>query len=458
MSAPWLLALLMSSATTTSTAAAAKRPSGSNDAIIRGTPLTLVRAVQAALRTEPLVASARLARDRSRLAHLRAQLDRFSLRVDAQLQELWFKTGIGGGRDDAGEGGLGLSNVSARLDVPLFSGLRVESNVRRTEHLDHAARYDLAEERRSAALAVARAYWSVRRLSLLRRVEVKAVERLVDAETTAVSRVRSGIAPPIDANRAKARRLLQEVAVGDLDGTLQVEAGRLATLLGLSEEVRLVDAPVSARPSPPALEILLEEARAERPGVLAARARLGAQDQAVDMALSGYYPQLSGFVLYQHGNNPALAGANSSAVFASTNPFRNLAGDLQLGVVLSINLFDTLNTYTDVEDARLEASRRAKDVERAGRVVETDVRVARAEVVRLLALIERLEGVRALADDNLTINRRRYEGGEAQVFELLDSEIELVDVERRLIEATVELTVAWLELDASLGMVVGEEA
>ena len=417
--------------------------------------LTLADAVEAALRTDPSVARARVARDRSTLATLRAQLDRFSFRIDAQIQELWFKTNIAGSREGSDEGGLGLSNVSARLDVPLFSGLRVESNVRRQQHLEEAAGFDVREERRAVALSVARAYWGVRRLALLRDVESKALARLADAESTAASRVRSGIAPPIDENRAKARRLLQEVALSDLGGQLRGALGRLVTLLGRSGPVVLVDPPVGETSAPPNVVSLLETARTVRPALRSARARIDAQAQVIDIARSDYFPQLSGFALYQHGNNPALAGADASAVFASANPFRNLAGDLQLGLTLSINLFDTLTTYTAVKDARLEAARLVHESVRVAREVESEVRVARAEVVRLRELRTRLTAARVVAEDNLTINRRRYESGEAQVFELLDSEIELLDVERRLTDVAAALTVAWLELDASLGQVVG---
>lgn len=417
--------------------------------------LTLADAVRTALRTDPSVGRAQVARDRAALATLRAQLDRFSVRVNAKIQELWLKTNIAGSREGSREGGLGLSNIAARLDVPVFSGLRVESDVRRRQHLETGAGHDVQEERRGVALAVARAYWRARRLALLREVESQALARLADAEAIAASRVRSGIAPPIDENRAKARRLSQEIALSDFAGQLRGALGVLMTFLGTSGPVMPVDAPVGPRPVPPELVELLRTARGAHPALRSARARIEAQERAVVTALSRYYPQLSAFVFYQHGNNPVVAGADASAVFASANPFKNLAGDLQLGLTLSINLFETLQTYTAAKDARLETARLAHESVRIAREVESGVRVARANVVRLLGLRAQLEEVRALAGDNLAINRRRYENGEAQVFELLDSEIDLLAIERRRTTVATELTLAWLELDASLGEVVG---
>src|SRR5258708_742236 len=56
--------------------------------------LTLSDAVELAMRVEPLIAEARIVADRSKLAVLRSQLDRVSLKVDGQVQELWNKTNI----------------------------------------------------------------------------------------------------------------------------------------------------------------------------------------------------------------------------------------------------------------------------------------------------------------------------------------------------------------------------
>src|SRR5256885_10326721 len=58
--------------------------------------LTLAEAVQMAMKVEPVVAEAHITDDRAKLGVLRAQLDRFSLKIDGLVQELWNKTNIGG--------------------------------------------------------------------------------------------------------------------------------------------------------------------------------------------------------------------------------------------------------------------------------------------------------------------------------------------------------------------------
>lgn len=416
--------------------------------------LSLDDAVQLALARAPTVDAAEAAYQRADVATLRAQLDRFRGTVDLQLQELWVRTQIGGAREDAFSGFLGLSNAAARLEVPAFSGFRVEATVEQAKHLERAARLDVAEERRALALAVARAYWAVQRVALLLDVEQRALERLSGAESIAAARVDSGLAAPIDVNRAKSRGAFVAATVADLEGQLQEASAAIAVLLGIEGPVVLSDRPAEPD-TPPTVEALMASAQETRADLRAAASREAAQREAIRIARSGYYPQLDVFGLLQVGNNPFVAGAGARNVFPTANPFDNVAADFQAGVTLSLNVFDTLNTYTAVKTEEYGALRAEKLARQTGRVVEQEVRAARARVVRLLTLLERLRPVEALAEDNLTINRARYENGEALVFELLDSQLELLDVQRRITAAAADLTLAGLELEAAQGEVLG---
>jgi outer membrane protein len=433
---PILLALIAASTTATKT-------------------LTLREAVELAIAAQPGVDAAGFARRRTELAVLRAQLDRFSFKVDAQLLELWSKSNIGSDRDEIPDGALGLSNLSAKLDVPIFAGFRVEANVDRARHLDAAALADLERERNDTALAVARAYWALRKLGLLHEVQAKALARLRDAEAIAGSRVNAGLAPPIDQNRAASRRMLQEAALADLEGQLEEAGAALGVTLGIEDSIVLVDSPRAAEELPPPVPELLAAARAGRPELRAAERRRAAQAEAVRIAESGWYPQLAAFSLFEFGNNPVLAGVGTRQVFGTANPFDNMAGDFQVGATVSINLFDTLSTHTAVKDAEYEEARLGAEAQRAERIVEAEVRAARAKVAHHHRVRARLLPAEQIARDNVRIIQRRYENGEALVLELLDSEIELLNVERQLADTVTELQLAWNELDGSLGAVIG---
>jgi outer membrane protein TolC len=449
--------------------------------------LTLADAVELAMRIDPLVAEARIAEDRGKLAVLRAQLDRVSLKIDGQLQELWNQTNIGGppihnctynafgdtltqtgiSQNECEKGlmgkyGLasdqapqGLFNLSARLDVPIFSGLRVESTVANKKLVRDAALVTLRQQRKDTALSVARAYWAVRRLAILRDVQADAVKRLSDSELVTEARVKAGLAPPIDKNRAKLRRLQQVSGLEDLNGQLQEAAVQLGVTLGISDPLVLVDEPNVPETLPPPADELLEDARAGRPELQVARLQLRAQHFAVRIARSNYYPQLGAFGLFQYGNNPYIPGSGSRAASDTANPFSNLSGNLTVGGTLTMNFFDTLNTYTLSRDAEYEESRLAAEKTRVERVVESDVRTAHAKVLHLYAKRAPLITARDVARDNVTILEARYKNGDALVIEFLDAQNDLGNAEQNLADATAQLYLAWLELQASLGKTVG---
>ncbi len=452
---------------------------GSATAEERVRALSLADAVELAFRVDPTLSEARIAKDRSKLAVLRAQLDRISLKIDGSLQEQYNVANIGGSAlcvvgsstfaADAGtcaaaggtlssgsiNSGLGLFNLAANLTVPIFAGFRVDANVKHAQRLDDAAQVGIHQARKDIALATARAYWSVRRLSLLYEVQVAAIARLREAEAVTEARLQAGLAPPIDHNRAVLRRLQTEATLADLSGQVREAAVQLAVALGVTDALVLTDVPAVSESPPPPIEALLDDAHHGRPELAAARLQVAAQKQAVRIAQSNYYPQLGAQLLFQFGNNPFIPGEGSSALSTSANPFAGISGNLTLGVGLSYNFFDTLHTYTGTKDARYEESRLVEEERRNVRLVDADVRTAHAKVIHLFTQRAPLAAARDVARDNAQILEARYKNGDALVIEFLDAEVDLITAERALADVTAQLQLAWIELEASLGRTVG---
>jgi outer membrane protein TolC len=453
-------------------------------------PLTLSDAVDLALRTDPTVAAARVGVERAENAVLRAQLDRVSVRVDGSLQELFNKSNIGGptiytcalgptvfnadpetcvsmggvsalSADQQPQRGLGTFNLAANVNVPVFSGLRVESTVALRQRQRDFASVNIRQTKKDTALAVARAYWGVRRLGLLLEVQERTIERLREAEGVTDARVRAGLAAPIDKNRAMLRRLQRVATAADQLGQLRETTAQLAVALGLppGEEVVLVDPPqLSVAVRPPPVEDLLAEARGGRTELRLARINVDAQRYAVRIAQSGYYPQLNGTLLFQLGNNPFNPVSGARGVVDTANPFANISGTLTTGFSLSMNFFDMLNTWTATRDAKYELARLREEERRFGRIVETDVRAAWTRIDRLVTRREALVAAHAVARDNLTILEARYKNGDALVIEYLDGQIELANAELELADNLAQLQLAWIELRAALGRIVGVES
>ena len=364
--------------------------------------LTLQEAVQAALHTEPLIAEAHLQDDRARLGVLRAQLDRFSLKVDGSVQELWNKQNIGGPRlydctfagstqpadptTCASIGGVstpsaeqqpsqwqGLSNFQASLNYFLFSGFRVEANVKRAKAQEQSALVQVKQQRKDTAIAVARGYWQVRRFLILRDVQQSSLQRMVDAEAIAAARVRAGLAPPIDKNRTTSRRLAQVATLEDLRGQAREAAARLSVTLGVPDDIELIDVPQFPEAMPATPVDLVREAMTRRPEVANAKLQVELQHQQVVIARSNFFPQINLVGLFQYGNNQFNISSGASNPNNAANPFGGLSGALTAGATLTMNFFDTLNTYTATADAHYLEEIDRQEVRRFERLVDADV-------------------------------------------------------------------------------------
>jgi outer membrane protein TolC len=465
--------------------------------------LTLAEAVQMAMRVDPTLAEAHISDDRARLGVLRAQLDRFSLTVNGTLQELWNKANIGGsyippqsaGCSDpkvpdflCGQGlvanvdgtsrtisfpgmittqpidqtpsqWLGLSNFQAQLNYYLFSGLRVEANVKRAKLNEKAALVQIKQQRKDVALLVARAYWQVRRLAILRAVQEAALARMSDAEKVAEARVQAGLAPPIDKNRATQRKLTQLATLADLTGQARAAAAQLAVTLGTSDEIELVDEPTVPDVMPPSPTELVREALQRRPEIANAKLQVELQHQQVVMARSNFFPQLTLLGLFQYGNNQYNPGTGARQLLPTNpaNPFSGLSGTLTLGATMTMNFFDTLNTYTTTGDMRYVEQLNRQEVRRFERLVDADVRAAHANLIKLYDRRVPLRAARDIARDNLRILEARYKNGDALIFEYLDAQVDLATAELNLADVTAQLQQQWLELGAALGFTVGAE-
>lgn len=470
--------------------------------------LGLGEAIDLALRSDPQLQGATVARERSEVQVLRAQLDRFSLRVDSFLTEQWRAQNLGGSAppsscavlaptqpllgggplftplqlvslsgeglgtptaaecgavmgqysqpDIINQGFLGQLNLSADLRVPVFSGFRVTANVGRAKHLRDAATATVSDVQRQIAVAALRAYWAARRIELQEAVSAKAIERYDEAVTIVGARVRAGLAAPADLNRIETRRQAERARRADLAGSADEARAQLAVALGIGGTVLSLTESTDELPPMPAataseVEELLSTARKERPDLRVARLQTLASLDVVRMQRSAYYPQLGLSGLLQFSNNPFNPLVGARAANSSANPFANITGSVFFGATLSLNLFDTLNTYTAVRDATLEVKRLEQEERRVGRAVESDIRVLHARLLHLYGAREPLLRTREIAQDSLGITEKRYKNGDTLILDLIDAQVELLSAELNLANSSASIAQTWGELFLASG-------
>ena len=349
----------------------------------------------------------------------------------------------------------GLFNLTAQLNVPLFSGFRVEATVKRAQKLEEAALVTIRRQRRDTALAAARSFWMVRRLELLLDVQRAQLGRVLESEAVANGRVKAGLAPPIDRNRATVRRLQQAAQVLEYEGEIKENESQLGVALGLQGGFKLEGDYTFPDAIPTTAEALVETARHDRPEIRVARLQLDAARQTIRIARANFYPQLAGVGLFQYGNNQFSIGTGARGVSSQANPFSGLSGSLTVGGSLNYNFFDMLTTYTIQKDAQYDAARLGAEQRRVERVIDTEVVAAHAKVTRLFSKRAPLRDSIDLARDNVKILEARYKSGDALIIELLDAQVDLAAAEASLVDVESQLELAWIELRAAMGEVPG---
>jgi outer membrane protein TolC len=393
-------------------------------------------------------------RERAELGVLRAQLERIHLRIQATAQEQVQDINIQatGTTPDSSlvcmfspsscDSEAHQYGGSADLTIPIWSGFTIESDIARARWLSRAAEAQRQVTGRTIALDVAHAYWALRRAELLRDVEAEAVRRDEEEEAIIGARVRSGIAPHVDYNRAHVATLREVGQLRNLEGQVAEGRAQLAGVLQIEEPIALTEDPEAHAGAVPELAPTLEVAQRTRPELAVAKAQAVAQAEAVRAARGTYWPQLA---LFGHADI-----ANANIVFA-TLPQEQLFANLSAGIRLQWTIFDTLTTWATVRDAEYQQARYEADRVRAGVVIDTDVKAAHARLARTLAQKPPLVESVKVARDNLEIIRKRYEAGDALVIELLDAQVQLLRSESDLVDNAVAIATATAELASAQG-------
>ena len=414
------------------------------------TVLSMDDAIALAVANDPGVDRATVQVDRARLRTRRANLDRLRASVDVNAQALYVSPNFFSASTAPYGALLPLGTMQGAFAAPLFSGWRIESSIDEAAVLEQAAAADVNVERAAVALAAARAWWSVRRLSLLEDALLASDTRLQESERLVKARVTAGLAAGLDENRAASRRVQLEVERQGLQAQRREALVQLALVLGVSSPVSLQDAaPTNDDLDEDDVEKAVTRAFDHRPQLRATDLRTQALSSEKRAAESSYWPQVDAVGLLQLGNNPSLPGADARSVSGVL-----VDGNLQAGVVLKWNLFDTWATTNAVEDVEhrlriAEAERRALK-----NGVENAVRLAAARVVSLREQRAVLAKARAILDDNLNNLEKAWQRGEVLFTEVLDAQVEVAGNDRQVVDVDAQLALARLELRASVDGVV----
>jgi outer membrane protein TolC len=322
------------------------------------------------------------------------------------------------------------------LDIRSMSGL---SAVKAQRNADVAA---AAENQRQLAFDVSQAFLATLGVDQLREASQRRFDYASQNLEAAKARYAAGLVSVNDVTRAELEYATAEVGVTQNTGQVETATLQLGYLLAAPEAVRgklvvpefLIEA---ASATAADAEALVEEALARRLDVGSLRWTASARHQLAKAPMLGWVPSLSAGGTYRLTNEAA---------------FNNRTWNWSVGATLNWSIFDggarfgqdkEQKALARIADLNLQAAMRQVDVQVRNALVSLDIQ--RAAVKQALA-------AQQAAKKNAAETSELYRQGLASALQVADGNISLFDADVALVRQRFSLGVAFLNLEAALGL------
>lgn len=336
------------------------------------------------------------------------------------------------------EGSSDSYNAGINANYQIFQGGRKYHELGRTASAQLEAEARLQSQRFSVMLQTTTLFMNALRQSELVQVAEASLDRARESLDITRARMKGGAATRSDTLRTRLE--LANARQSLLQSRNQLRATRFALGRQVGANGPVVPiAPDDLAPTPLALSEadILALAESRSPSVRAAEAAAEVANSSVSNARSSYLPSLSASSSYSWANQePSLDQGRTSWSF-------RISGSYQL--------FDGF--------AREQSLGQASESRRVARLTEDDARRAvRQEVDAALRTLETqelaiaiAEEALAVAQEDLRLNRVRYDARAGNILDVIISQVALDQAEANLVSARYDYALARAELESIIG-------
>ncbi len=334
----------------------------------------------------------------------------------------------------------GLSNTLG-LNLTLFDArsLAALSAVRAQRNADVAA---ATESRRQLAFEVSQAFLATLGAAQVQEASTRRLAFAGQSLEAAKARYAAGLASINDVTRAELEYATAEVGVTQVKGQVETSVLHLGYLLDAPDSVRgplvvpefLIEAASAEAANS---EALVDEALARRLDVGSLRWTASSQRVLAKVPMLGWLPSLSASGQYRITNEAS---------------FNNRTWNWNVGATLSWTLFDGLARFADRRERQAQAKLADLDVQAATRRVDVEVREALVSLENQRASLKQASVAHDVAKKNAAETAELYRQGLASALEVADANVSLFEAEVALVQERYGLGVAFLNLEAALGL------
>ena len=373
---------------------------------------------------------------------LRSALDEVSVARGAFLPRVDLLASTGRERSQSDLAAVGAQSfsrdrVGLELNQILWDGLATYNEVRRLGHGSLVRYFEFIEASEGMALEAARAYYDVQRFREL--VAIAEFNYIQHKQTfdQIEQRYKSGVGRGVDLEQAAARLALADSNLVNETSNLHDVTARFQRIIGEAPGANLPAAPFPAAGFPAGREEAVRLALARQPGITSAIENVRAVKAQLDVRRSAFQPKLEARLRDANGRNlDGIIGRNSNNVAE---------------LVLSWNLF---NGGSDLARTRqfanaLNNSRDLRD--KACRDVRQTLSIAYNDAGKLVDQIKYLTLQAQATEKARDAYRKQFDIGQRSLLDLLNSENELYQAKRALINARYDKDIAYARVHNATG-------
>jgi len=334
-------------------------------------------------------------------------------------------------------------NYSLRLTIPVYRGGREWSALRQAKYLLESGEKRLLVTRESIAMEVARAYYGV--LKVEREIEIKEADLKRAEERRRVAQARFNVGEVTKAVVLRAEAELAGIQA-ELTGAkrdLLVAQERLARLVGLPPGFKVVEPPQKVLP-PGGVEDHIKTAIERRSDYLQSKAEVEIAREGIQYARGGFMPtlKLDGVYAWRDQDPISPAFFNKESVFATlTLSFPLYEGGLRMAEV------------REAESKLRESEYRSMDIYKR---IEVEVREAFYNLEAIDSALEFYKKQVSFAEENYNTVFKQFSYGLATNVDVIDANSTLVKAQMSLVNSTIDLQLAILELKRRMGVLLDE--
>ena len=330
---------------------------------------------------------------------------------------------------------LPFADQNLTLMLPLYTGGRLEGQVRAASEQEHAVVSDVAAAQAEVALLIREAYYR----ALLAAEMVKAAQARIDSDTAMLQVTRAQVEAGkgieasvnrIEAELADAQRMLTSARSDQTKALLDL---KVAMGVKLESEITLSD-PLTFLTPERNLAASLSQATRSRPELLAMRRRIGAAKAQTGVAKSAFQPQIYGLVMAD-----AFASREKSS------------GGYSIGITVSLPLLDGGQRRAEVDRARAMQDRAEAEAQDLELRVANEVRQGWLDVETAAQNYQTAIAALKAAQSAYDVTALRVQNQKSILVEQLDALAALTQARANLARALYEQATAIARLRRAVG-------